>query len=180
MIQIRTSKKLLEHLKEYEFDGSTVETALFSGGRLQYPGRNDIEQQLGFADPYTLELEARVIEGMHYKAAASVRFLSRLATESIADDNSVDQTLQFIWAAHDSYKWEWHNPSLDRLVAALVYIEMVKDKKQVGFVPSIVSDAAVSLVKYMHSIGLPLTREGLEEIFDGAAPACVGLGFVEI
>ena len=176
MIRIRTSPGLLAHLRKHEHDGSTVATVLFGGGRLHYPGRQHVEMQLGHADPYTLELEARVIDGFDKRTAASIRFLSRLATDRVLNDELIDPTLQLLWDAHASYRGEPTSPSLDRLVAALVEIQanlLVPFPKEIG-------DGADVLISGLHAFGFPPTRAGLEELFDGAPPASVGLGIVEL
>lgn len=169
---VRTSAALLAHLRL-----CGLEEEFFGGGRLQYPGRREIEVQLGRPEPYTIDLEARVIEGLPRRAAAAVRFLSAAVTRRALRDPECDPTLELLWAAHGSYGAEPWSPSLDRLVAALVGIEEVRSGRPAGLAEA---DAAVVLVTAMHAVGFPPTREGLEELFDGAPPACVGLGPVEV
>lgn len=172
MISVRTSLALLHHLRTYEEDGSTVASALFDGGRLSYPGRKDIEYEFSIIEPYTLELEARVIEGLPVKFRGSISFLARVATEA---HRGLDPTLDLLWAAHSSFRGE--GVALDRLVAALV---TVQDIKTHGIEDAIACEASLRLIAGMHSLGLPPTHIGLEEIFDGADPACLGLGLVEL
>lgn len=174
MIAIRTSLVLLEHLRSHELDGATVASALFDGGRLSYPGRKDIEHQLGYTEPYTLELEARVIEGMPPRTVASVRYLAYIATEA---HRGFDLTLDLLWGTHHAYHNRKEGPSLDRLVAALVAIE---DLRLHDISDEAASVAASRVILHLHTIGLPPTKEGLEELFDGADPACVGLGMVQL
>jgi hypothetical protein len=177
MLTVRTNPELLEHLRQHEHDGATVESLLFEGGRLSYPGRKEIEYQLGYTEPYTLELEARVIEGMPPRWNSAARFLSRLMFDRLTD-SWPDPTLELLWAAHQTFKGP---PSLDRLVASLVCIEFHKELvASEVLVTSTIMEAAQVLVNGLHSVGLPPTHEGLEELFDGAPPACVGLGLVEL
>lgn len=187
MVTVRTNPELLEHLRQFSQDGTNMAEVIFEGGRLAYPGRKDLEYELGYSDPYTLELEARVIEGMPARWNAAVRFLARLAT----DQNVDEPTLSLIWSAHNSYMYPsgysdsavgvGKAPSLDRLVAALVSIEKYESLLATEhLVLSVIPEAAEVVVKGLHSVGLPPTIEGLEELFDGAPPACVGLGLVEL
>lgn len=176
MIVVRPNLKLMEHLRTFEYDGATVDSLLFEGGRLAYPGRKEIEHKLGYIEPYTLELEARVIEGLPKKMSAAIRLLSREAVSTpgpLAEDH-LDPTLELLWMAHGAWNDE---VSLDRLVAALVMVEYAT---RVGPLDPNVEMAAEVLVRGLHALGFPPTHEGLEELFDGAPPACIGLGLVEL
>ncbi len=172
MVTVRTNESLLEHLRCYEHDGATVDSLLFEGGRLSYPGRKEIEYQLGYVEPYTLELEARVIEGISPRVAAAIRILAD-AARPLA---SSEPTLELLWAAHSSWR---KGISLDRLVAALVMVEYATDDRACLFDED-VTTAAEILVRGLHSAGFPPSEAGLEELFDGAPPACVGLGLVDL
>lgn len=169
MISVRTNPELRKHLETFEVDGATVDSLLFEGGRLSYPGRKEIEYQLGYVEPYTLDLEARVIEGIAPKMAAAIRVLADGAKGMV-----FDPTLELLWAAHSSWRG---GISLDRLVAALVMVEFALDGRTLD--PDL-ERAAEILVKGLHTIGFPPTEAGLEELFDGAPPACVGLGLVDL
>jgi hypothetical protein len=172
MISVRTNLDLMNHLRTFEVDGATVDSLLFEGGRLAYPGRKEIEYQLGYTEPYTLELESRAIEGIKPKMAASIRILADAARDLAMSE----PTLELLWAAHSSWR---AGISLDRLVAALVMVEYATDDRQI-LVSDDVRRAAEILVKGLHSSGFPPDEKGLEELFDGAPPACVGLGLVEL
>jgi hypothetical protein len=173
MLTVRTNNELLNHLQAFDHDGATVDSLLFEGGRLSYPGRKEIEYQLGYVEPYTLDLEARVIEGMSKKMAASIRLLSREAM-SRRWFKDLDPTLELLWMAHGA----WHDGvSLDRLVAALVMVDYAMNERTFD---SDIEKACEVLVQGMYSLGFPPTEAGLEELFDGAPPACVGLGLVEL
>lgn len=172
MVTVRTNLELLEHLKSFTQDGATVESLLFEGGRLSYPGRKEIEYQLGYVEPYTLELEARVLEGLSPRVAAAIRILADEA-QGLA---MIDPTLELLWAAHGAWRG---GISLDRLVAALVMVEYATDDRSVLFSDD-VTRAAELLVQGLHSMGFPPNQHSLEELFDGAAPACVGLGLVDL
>ena len=74
----------------------------------------------------------------------------------------------------------------DRLIAALVAINFLADGElldhvsyRAGCYDELENDS-VRLVKYMESQGFPPSSEALEEIFDGAPPASVGLNLVDI
>lgn len=175
MIQIRTSPKLLEHLKTHEFDSATVDALLFSGGRLHYPGRQNVEQELGYTDPYTIDMEARVIDGLSRKAAAAIRYLSNQITAEIVKGEYIDGALELLWATHAAYVDEKASPALDRFVAALVMIQKSFDSKDHNIIA-----ASERLLIELHKIGFPPTHESMEELFDGAPPACVGLGMVDL
>lgn len=173
MIVVRVNDSLLKHLMDFEFDGAKVDSLLFEGGRLSYPGRKEIEYQLGYIEPYTIDLEARVIDGLPKKMVAAIRLLSREAM-SRRWLKDIDPTLELLWAAHGS----WHDGvSLDRLVSALVMVDYAMNEKTFD---SDIEMACEVLVRGMHGIGFPPTLAGLEEIFDGAPPACVGLGLVDL
>lgn len=184
MIVVRHSPDLMQHLSSFEVDGATVASLLFDGGRLLYPGRKQLESELGYIEPYTLELEARVIEGLSKKAQEAIRLL----TEHLFATTVLDPTLEVLWGSHDA--WMANGISLDRLVAALVMVERIGEEQATGLadresgrrggVDQRLVDAAYLLVQELHSLGFPPTRESLEEIFDGAEPACVGLGLVEL
>lgn len=173
MIAVRTNPSLLSHLQTFEVDGATVDSLLFEGGRLAYPGRKEIEYELGYADPYTLAMEARVIEGLSKRANAAIRLLAREADDHLLFSME-DSTLELLWRSHGSWT---KGISLDRLVAALVMVEYALDGRTLN---ADVERAAEILVTELHRAGFPPTRVGLEELFDGAAPACVGLGLVEL
>lgn len=175
-VVVRTNLELLEHLRSFQQDGATVESLLFEGGRLSYPGRREIEYQLGYVEPYTLELEARVIEGLPPRMIAAIRVLAQFARTIPNDDWSteIDPTLELLWLSHEA--WDRNGISLDRLVAALVGVNFAMNNKQ----DDVIEDAAAILVRGMHSLGFPPTHEGLEELFDGAPPAAVGLGLVDL
>lgn len=182
-LKIRTSELLAEHLSNFVYDGATVDSLLFDGGRLAYPGRKELEYQLGYEEPYTLALEARVIEGMSRQWNSACRFLARLATERVMKDGGYDHTIELLWSAHHAfaYRGEPEDPSTDRLVAALVSIEFYKNLlANDALVMSTIIEASEVLVRGLHSHGLPPTLAGLEELWDGAPPACVGLGLVEL
>lgn len=173
MIEVVMCPVLFEHLRTWEHDSTTVEAALFHDGRLLYPGRWDVEDHLGAQDPYTLAHEARVLVGLGARPSAAVRLLAREATERHAHE---DPTLELLWLSHGS-AGGLRGTSLDRLVAALVAINELTlglwwDEAAVM--------AAQVLVADLHGLGFPPTREGLEELFDGAEPACVGLDLVEL
>jgi hypothetical protein len=172
MIVIRTNTELLDHLRSFVHDGATVDSLLFEGGRLAYPGRREIEYQLGYVEPYTLELEARVIEGLPKKVSSAIRVLADAARALAMSE----PTLDLLWAAHSSWR---EGVSLDRLVAALVMVEYATDDRS-WIVDEDVQRAAEILIRGLHSTGFPPTDEGLEELFDGAPPACVGLGLVDL
>jgi hypothetical protein len=166
---IRHSPELQQHLETFEVDGATVAAVLFDGGRLSYPGRKEIEYQLGHTEPYTLELESRTIEGLSSRAMAATRIMAQIAGEQ-----AEDPTLDFLWTAHSS--WASREISLDRLVAALVGVQLAIDG---GHGPE-AEYAAQILVWELASMGFFPSSESLEEICDGAPPACVGLGLVDI
>lgn len=176
MLTVRTNLELLAHLRQFEHDGATVESLLFEGGRLAYPGRKEIEYQLGYTEPYTLELEARVLEGLSPRMTASIRVLSRLARSMPNDDwsDQIDPTLELLWLAHEA--WDRNGISLDRLVAALCGVSFAMNNKQ----DDVIEEACAVLIKGLHQLGFPPSHEGLEELFDGAEPACVGLGLVQL
>lgn len=174
MLSLRVSHSLpLErHLRSFEVDGTTVEATLFSDGRLMYPGRHDVEQTMQAAEPYTLWHEARVIEGFFGSIYKAIWVLSDAATE-LPD---LDPTLEVLWRSHAAARPLNLAPSLDRLVAGLVMVEWLR----AGRVNGPWDDAAVTLVRAMGAAGFPPSANALEEIWDGAAPACVGLGLVEL
>lgn len=173
-LTIRSNPRLMEHLTTFAVDGATVDSLLFEGGRLAYPGRKEIEYLLGYEEPYTLALEARVIEGISPQMAASIRTLGRFARTTSNDGRTdqIDSTLELLWLAHES--WDRNGISLDRLVAALVGVNLALENKA----DDVIEDACAVLIKELHLLGFPPTHEGLEELFDGAPPACVGLGLV--
>lgn len=177
MISVRHSKDLLSHLSSFEVDGATVASALFDGGRLSYPERRRMEHELSFTEPYQLEHEARVMLGMSSQWNAACRFLAKLATRKFSDS---DPTLELLWTAHDAFAHltkEAGPPSLDRLVAALV---IVHDARKHDLVASVLFQACEVVVLGLQSEGFPPSGASLEEICDGALPACVGLGMVDI
>lgn len=174
-IVIRQSETLLHHLRTFEVDGATIDSALFEGGRLNFPGRQQNEQQLGFADPYTIEMEARTIDGFFQSISTSISFLAREATKLFRGE---DPTLDLIWEVHDAYvRQGGEGPSLDRLVAALVMVQHVLDNDTDD---EDVKYACAVMINGLTAVGFPPTERSLEEIWDGAAPACVGLNLVTI
>lgn len=174
-LRIRESETLLRHLQTYRVDGATVDSVLFEGGRMFYTGRKEIEQQLGHTEPYTLSHEARVVEGFLRSINASIRLLSGIAT---CHFDGHDNTLDLLWQSHAAYERPmFEGPSLDRLVAALVMVEHIRGN---GHQSRDVQRACCVLVRGLNAAGFPSSGEALEEIWDGAAPACVGLGLVDI
>lgn len=171
-LTVKHNPKLAEHLSTYEVDGATVESVLFEGGRLAYPGRKEIEYHLGYEEPYTLALEARVIEGLSPRLATVIRFLADEAKELAMDD----PTLELLWKSHSSWR---DGISLDRLVAALVMVQYATDDRSAVMSDDVIKSAEM-LVRGLHTIGFPPSGDALEELFDGAPPACVGLGLVEL
>lgn len=173
MIEVTTCPELMAHLQVYEVDGATVSSVLFRDGRLWYPGRWDVEDHLGSVDPYTLAHEARIVVGLGPRLDACIRLLAREATVRHADE---DPTLELLWQSHGALVSP-QGTSLDRLVAALVSVQELT----VGlWWDEAAVEAAIHLVAGLHALGFPPNRKGLEEIFDGAEPACVGLGMVEL
>lgn len=177
---VRPSDHLLAHLSAYHHDGSSVAEALFAGGRLCYPGRHHVEQQLGCPDPYGLGHESRVLEGPGVPAA-QIRLLAGLATDRAA---GIDPTLDLLWHAHRSHRVTGEGPSLDRLVASLVALRALHDAlwepgRDRCFWPALL-EAGAGLYGWMQAEGLPPSEHALEEICDGAMPACIGLNLVEI
>jgi hypothetical protein len=180
MIKVVHSPALYKHLSEWTLDGASVASVLFDGNRLSYPERRTLETELGYVEPYTLEHESRTIVGFSRRTMAAIRLLSRDATELLS---SVDQTLELLWRAHDA--WIRTEVSLDRLIAALVMVQSILDREDDPdrcLTPQHMeqTDAAFALIEGMYTMGFPPTRAALEEIFDGAPPACVGLGLVEV
>jgi hypothetical protein len=177
-IAVRHSPELLEHLRTHEVDGATVEAVLFEGGRLHYPERRHLEHTLGFIEPYLLDHEARVIEGMDPRWNAACLFLARVASKRHGDD---DPTLALLWESHTAFFSTRVSdpPSLDRLVAALVTVKEALNLVISGTPPTLVT-AVTNLVKGLQVMGFPPSSDALEEICDGAVPACVGLGLVDI
>jgi hypothetical protein len=173
-LTISHSPPLEKHLSEFEVDGATVASVLFADGRLMYPGRHDVEQTMQAADPYTLWHEARVVGGLFGSISKAVWDLA-LAAGELPD---LDPTLDLLWRSHAAAQALLSSgPSLDRLVAALV---MVESLRRSGRGPRALDDSAIVLVRAMAAAGFPASATSLEEIWDGAAPACVGLGLVEI
>ncbi len=174
---VRQSSELLDHLRTFEVDGSTVEGALFEGGRLHYPERRRMEHDLGFIEPYMLEHEARVIDGMGTRWNAACIFLARVASKRHAER---DATLALLWGSHAAFQSKQAcPPSLDRLVAALVTVEEALGIQVGGAPPGLVL-ACTTLVAGLQAEGFPPSGLALEEICDGAVPACVGLDLVDI
>jgi len=171
-LTVRHSKELHEHLSTFEVDGGTVASLLFDGGRLNYPGRKALEHELGYIEPYTLEHESRIIEGFTPKMTAAVRILCREAKGLTLND----PTLELLWRAHAAWN---EGTSIDRLVCALVIVEMAMDDRACLFNRE-VEFAAEVLIAGLHSLGFPPNERSLEELFDGAPPAAVGLGLVEL
>lgn len=190
-ITVRHSAKLQAHLETFEVDGTTVADAFFEGGRLAYPGRKDIEQQLGHTEPYTIEHEARVIDGLPVHVQAAIRVLSRTLQRWVQKtDGYTDPSLDVLWEAHASYiatpDRGGGEISLDRLVAALTMVKelliSVESDPIMEKDPYIAAlgEAAMALIAGLESLGFPPSSESLEELFDGAPPACVGLGMIDI
>ncbi len=171
MILVRTCQSLLEHLVSHEHDGTTVALSLFSDGRLMYPGRRDVEEQMGAEDPYTLEHEARIVVGLGRRTEAAIRMLAR---EASARHTGHDPTLDLLWSAHVSAPSS-EGISLDRVVAALVAVQELSEGNWND--PDVI-EAAVVMIDGLRSAGFPPSRSGLEELFDGADPAVCGLGMV--
>lgn len=172
-VSVMVSDKLLAHLQTWDHDGTTVASSLFPDGRLTYPGRDYVEEQMDAEEPYTLAHEARVIVGLGLRAEAAIRLLSWEATRRHAAD---DSTLELLWLSHES-AGPLEGPSPDRLVAALV---SVQELTRGHWWDLEAAAAAQVLVEELNRLGFPPTAEGLEELFDGAEPACVGLGLVEL
>lgn len=178
---VRHSPELFKHLSEFQVDGATVSELLFEGGRLAYPGRKELENDLGIVEPYTLEHEARIIEGLSRKSMASIRILSSHLTKV----TEVDPTLELLWASHAA--WSRQGISLDRLVAALVMVQFLVDESETGLFTVIeqlmrdaLYEASMTLVRELQAAGFPPSGLALEELCDGAPPAAVGLGLVDI
>jgi hypothetical protein len=172
-VSVIVSQALLDHLQTWDHDGATVSSALFGDGRLVYPGRDHVEHQMGAPDPYTLAHEARVIVGLGARAEAAIRLLAWEANRRHSND---DPTLELLWLSHESAR-SLEGPSPDRLVAALVSVQELSSgawwDPEAGV-------AAQVLVEELTRLGFPPSHEGLEELFDGAEPACVGLGLVQL
>lgn len=177
-ITVRHSPQLQLHLETFEVDGATVASVLFNGGRLSYPGRKEMEVMLGYTEPYTLSHEARVIEGLPRKVVVAIRMLAG----RVPLVRKVDETLDLLWTAHED--WIVNGISPDRLVAALVMTQLLAYENDLypleGMLREELTVHAYELVKGMHMVGFPPSHESLEELFDGAPPACVGLGLVDI
>lgn len=178
MITVRQSPELLEHLRTHEVDGATVEGALFEGGRLHYPERRRLEHTLGFIEPYLLEHEARLIGGMDPRWNAACIFLARIATRRHGDS---DPTLGILWETHAAFHVgrPTDPPSLDRLVAALVTVREALGLA-IEYAPPGLVIAVTALVTGLQAEGFPPSSKALEEICDGALPACVGLGMIDV
>jgi hypothetical protein len=174
-LSVRFSPALRGHLERFEVDGATVASLLFEGGRLQYHARRDVERLIGHADPYTLEHEARAVRGLNSRMEAAVRFLGREAL-SRQWFPEMEPTLELLWRSHAAWVSQ-EGPSLDRIAAALVMTEYAHNNRTFN---DDIERASELLVSGLHSLGFPPTLEGLEELFDGAYPACVGLGLVEL
>lgn len=166
------------HLTTHKVDGATVAEVLFEGGRLAYPGRKDIEYQLKMVEPYGLEQESRVIDGLPRNVCAAVKYLALVATEAHSD---LDATLELLWRSHSAHAVaiREEGPALDRLVAALVTIQDFREHQLMDLAPA-VERASELVIAHFHQIGFPMTAASLEEIFDGAEPACLGLSLVEL
>lgn len=172
-VEVAVNPKLLQLLIEGGVD------RLFQGSRLSYPGRADLEAEMGAPDPYTMAHEARTIRGIPIALVAGARHLARQEL-LLARQGDEDPRLLMLWSVHDEFSYGWAQKgelSLDRLVAALVAVERMRGSHGVSAVGL---EAAEALLLGLHSLGLPPTHQGLEELFDGAFPACVGLGIVEI
>lgn len=180
MLSLRVSHSpvLEKHLSTFEVDGTTVEGALFSDGRLMYPGRQGLEQIMHAAEPYTLWHEARVVEGFFGSINQAIWLLAEQATE-VPD---LDPTLEVLWRSHAAARGiglaaSPLAPSLDRLVAALVTVQRLSELAEPE---RALADAAIVFVRGLTAAGFPASAAALEEIWDGAAPACVGLVLVDI
>lgn len=178
---VRSSPELLVHLSTHEVDGTTVGAALFEGGRLHYPERRRLEYELGFTEPYTLEHEARVIDGMDTRWNSACVFLARVASRRHGES---DPTLTLLWECHTAFAMVnvGAAPALDRLIAALVTVNdamgITRDRGRDW--PRSLVDAVTTLLVGLQTVGLPPSSIGMEEICDGAPPACVGLGLVDV
>jgi len=174
VLSVRPDRDLLTHLSSFVHDGVTVAEALFTGDRLNYPHRSTMEHELGYIEPYTLVHESRVIEGLGTRAEAAIRLLAREAGSNKWFPNDTDQTLELLWVSHGAWRG---GVSLDRFVAAFVMIDYAMNERT--FDEDIEASAEI-IVRRLHVLGFPPTSEGLEELFDGAPPACVGLGLIEL
>lgn len=188
MISVRHSPKLQQHLETFQHDGATVASSLFDGDRLSYPGRREIEYETGEPEPYTLWHESRVIDGLPENVQAAVRVLSKTLRRWLQLSGDLDPTLELLWASHEAYiagpTRGGGEISLDRLVAALAMVQALHDRDpsldQVDDFVVALEDAALLLVTGLEAWGFFPSSEALEELFDGAPPACVGLGLVDI
>lgn len=185
-LSVRHSANLQRHLETFEHDGATVASVLFEGGRLAYPGRKDIEYELGSPEPYTLEHESRVIDGLPLPVQAAVRVLSKTLRRWLQLSGELDPTLELLWSSHEAYiggpDRGGGEISVDRLVAALTMVQSLAERQPQPadtFVMAL-EDAAVALIRGLEALGFFPSSESLEELFDGAPPACVGLGMIDI
>lgn len=177
-LEVGISPQLLLHLQSFEVDTGTVADVFFEGGRLSYPERRRMEYELGFSEPYLLDHEARVIKGMDLAWNSAVRFLSRIATRRAAND----PTLELLWGSHDTFahlSQQAGDPALDRLIASLVVVQEAMMLPPSAGLKALL-DASVLVIRGLHSVGFPPTALSLEEICDGAMPACVGLNLVDV
>jgi len=174
-LTIRHSAPLQAHLEGFQVDGATVQSVLFPDGRLMYPRRVEVERDLMAQDPYQIWHESRVVEGFALSVRASIRLLSAEATERLADG---DQTLELLWRSHAAFAADSdEGPSFDRIVAALV---MVRELVDTSAPSSDLSEAAAVFIRGLYLMGFPPHRVSMEELWDGAAPACVGLNLVSL
>lgn len=185
MMSVQPSIPLLLHLQSFEMDGATVASSLFDGGRLSYPERRRMEHELGFIEPYALEHESRTLEGMSVQWNAACRFLARIATRWASD---IDPTLDLLWGSHDAFAHltkDAEAQALDRLIAALVTVErtrhlVVSDVTENGKPTNVLIRACEVLIRGLQANGFPPSGLALEEICDGAMPACIGLGMIDV
>lgn len=177
-LTVRQSPELQIHLATFEVDGTTVADSLFEGGRLSYPARRELENALSMIEPYTLELEARVIEGFSRPVEDAIRHLAKWVHEISSATGGLDLTLELLWSAHEA--WESNGISPDRLVAALVGIHALTNIP--ADLPQDVelNRAALAVVQALQAEGFPPSSDALEELFDGAPPASVGLCLIDI
>lgn len=153
-------------------DGPTLGEVFFPDGRLAYPTRSEVEDFLGFPEPYTISYEARVFQGLPRRMVTAVRMLCREVRDRRMVDG--DPGLGMLWGAHQDYLDAHGVLTPDRLVAALV---AVYELSEGDWRDQYLDEAAVTLVAEMHSIGMPPTRKMFSEMIE---PACVMLGLVEV
>lgn len=171
-IVLRHSRTLAEFLGQFtDSDGGSFAELIFADGRLAYPARTDIEKVLGFDDPHTLDHESRVFHGASPRFSSAVKLLAAEATDRL---QGWDPTLDLLWSAHHTALREVGEVSVDRLVAALVAVQMFASG---AWNPTEWDMPALALVEEMHMAGMPPTKHVLSELGE---PACVLLGLVDV